>query len=144
VDEAALAKAHETAVELRAKAESAGLEKPASALQLVRKETPSLTGRGQPLGDLGTGMALEEAAFTLPEKTLSAPVRTQSGWALLRVLEKKPFDAAEFDRQKAGLRAGLRQQRQSELFRAFLIAARDRYEISRNAQAYKRALGQEQ
>jgi peptidyl-prolyl cis-trans isomerase D len=144
VDEAALAKARETAVELRAKAESAGLEKAASALQLVRKETPSLTGRGQPLGDLGTGMALEEAAFTLPEKTLSAPVRTQSGWALLRVLEKKPFDAAEFDRQKAAMRAGLRQQRQSELFRAFLIAARDRYEISRNAQAYKRALGQEQ
>ena len=144
VDEAALARAHETAVELRAKAESAGLEKPASALQLVRKETPSLTGRGQPLGDLGTGLALEEAAFALPEKTLSAPVRTQSGWALLRVLEKKPFDAAEFDRQKAGLRSGLRQQRQSELFRAFLIAARDRYEISRNAQAYKRALGQEQ
>jgi len=144
VDEAALAKALETSVQLRAKAESAGLEKAASALQLVRKETPSLTGRGQPLGDLGTGLALEEAAFALPEKTLSAPVRTQSGWALLRVLEKKPFDAAEFDRQKAALRAGLRQQRQSELFRAFLIAARDRYEISRNAEAYKRALGQEQ
>jgi peptidyl-prolyl cis-trans isomerase D len=144
VDEAALAKAHETSVELRAKAESAGLEKAASALQLVRKETPSLTGRGQPLGDLGTGLALEEAAFALPEKALSAPVRTLSGWALLRVLEKKPFDAAEFDRQKAALRAGLRQQRQSELFRAFLIAARDRYEISRNAEAYKRALGQEQ
>ena len=144
VDEAALAKARETALELRAKAESAGLEKAAAALSLVRKETPSLTGRGQPLGDLGTGMALEEAAFALPEKTLSAPVRTQSGWAVLRVLEKKPFDAAEFERQKAALRAGLRQQRQAELFRAFLIAARDRYEISRNAEAYKRALGQEQ
>ena len=144
VDEAALARARDTAAELRAKAESAGLDKAAAALQLVRKETPSLTGRGQPLGDLGTGMALEEAAFALPEKTLSAPVRTQSGWAVLRVLEKKPFDAAEFERQKAALRTGLRQQRQSELFRAFLIAARDRYEISRNAEAYKRALGQEQ
>ena len=83
-------------------------------------------------------------SFALPEKTLSAPVRTQSGWAVLRVLEKKPFDAVEFERQKAALRTGLRQQRQSELFRAFLIAARDRYEISRNAEAYKRALGQEQ
>jgi peptidyl-prolyl cis-trans isomerase D len=144
VDEAALARAHETAAQLRARAESAGLEKAAAALSLVRKETPSLTGRGQPLGDLGTGLALEEAAFALPEKTLSAPVRTQAGWAVLSVLEKKPFDAAEFARQKAALRAGLRQQRQAELFRAFLIAARDRYEISRNAEAYKRALGQEQ
>ena len=71
-------------------------------------------------------------------------MRTTSGWAVLRVLEKKPFDAVEFGRQKAQLRSGLRQQRQSELFRSFLIAARDRYEISRNAEAYRRALGQDQ
>ena len=63
VDEAALAKAHETSVELRAKAESAGLEKAASALSLVRKETPSLTGRGQPLGDLGTGLGARGGRF---------------------------------------------------------------------------------
>ncbi len=144
VQEAALAKARETAGELRAKAETQGLEKAAAALGLVRKETASLTGRGQPLGDLGTGLALEEAAFALPEKTLSAPVRTASGWAVLRVLEKKPFDAAELQRQKPALRAALRQQRQSELFRAFLVAARERYEITRNAEAYRRALGQEQ
>ena len=144
VDEAAAAKARETAVELKTKAEKLGLEKAAAALSLVRKETPSLTGRGQPLGDLGTGLALEEAAFALPEKALSEPVRTASGWAVLRVLEKKPFDAAEFARQKAQLRFGLRQQHQSELFRSFLIAARDRYEISRNAAAYRRALGQDQ
>jgi peptidyl-prolyl cis-trans isomerase D len=144
VDETALAKARAVASELRAKAETVGLEKAAGALGLVRKETPSLTGRGQPLGDLGTGLSLEEAAFALPEKTLSAPVRTASGFAVLRVLEKKPFDAADFARQKPQLRASLRQQRQQELFRAFLIAARDRYEISRNAEAMKRALGQEQ
>jgi peptidyl-prolyl cis-trans isomerase D len=143
VEEAALAKAHETANELRAKADSVGLDKAAAALGLVRKETPSLTGRGQPLGDLGSGLALEEAAFALPEKTLSAPVRTQSGWAVLRVLEKKPFDAAQFASQKPRLRASLREQRQAEVFSAFLAAARDRYQITRNAEAYRRALGQE-
>jgi hypothetical protein len=63
---------------------------------------------------------------------------------VLRVLEKKPFDAAELERQKAELRASLARQRQSELFRAFLMAARDRYPIERNAAAYRRALGQEQ
>ncbi len=40
---------------------------------LVRKETPALTGRGQALGDLGTGGALEEAAFSLAEKTTERP-----------------------------------------------------------------------
>jgi len=144
VEQASLAQARATARELRAKAAQLGLEKAAAAFGLVRKETPSLTARGQPLGDLGTGLALEEAAFSLPEKALSEPVRTASGWAVLRVLEKKPFDAAELERQKPQLRASLRQQRQSELFRAFVIAARERYEISRNAEAYRRALGQEQ
>jgi len=144
VQEAALDKARAAAADVRARAEKLGLEKAAAAVSLVRKETQALTGRGQPLGDLGTGMALEEAAFSLPEKTLSEPVRAPAGWAVLRVLEKKPFDAAELARQKAELRASLKQQRQSELFRAFLIAARDRYPIERNAAAFRRALGQEQ
>ena len=142
--EAALQTARATAAEVRASAEKLGLEKAAGAASLVRKETQALTGRGQPLGDLGTGMALDEAAFSLPEKSLSEPVRAPAGWAVLRVLEKKPFDAAELERQKPQLRAGLRQQQQSELFRAFLIAAKDRYPIERNAAAFRRALGQEQ
>ncbi len=142
--EAAFAQARATAAALRAKAERLGLEKAASAAGLVRKETPSLTGRGQPLGDLGTGLLLEEAAFALPEKTLSEAVRVPSGWAVLRALEKKPFDSAELERQKPQLRASMKQQRQAELFRAFLTTARDRYPVSRNADAYRRALGQDQ
>ena len=94
-------------------------------------------------GDLGTGAALEQTAFSLPEKTTSDPVRTASGWAVLRVLERKPFDAAELEKQKGQIAASLRQQKQSELFRAFVVKARDRYEITRDAQAWRRALGQE-
>jgi peptidyl-prolyl cis-trans isomerase D len=143
VDEGAFARAREAAASVRAKAERLGLEKAALAAGLIRKETPALTGRGQALGDLGTGGALDEVAFSLPEKTLSEPVRTASGWAVLRVLEKKPFDAAELAKEKGQIAASLRQQEQAELFRAFLAAARDRYEVTRNAQAYRRALGQE-
>ena len=125
-------------------AEKVGLEKAAAAAGLVRKETPALTGRGQALGDLGTGAALEEVAFSIPEKTLSEPVRTSSGWTVLRVLEKKTFDPAELARQKGAIAASLRQQEQSELFRAFVVTARDRYDVRRDAAAYRRALGQEQ
>ncbi|HYN04105.1 MAG TPA: peptidylprolyl isomerase [Vicinamibacteria bacterium] len=144
VEEAALEQARTVAAGVKAKAETLGLEKAAAAFSLVRKETPALTGRGQALGDLGTGAALEEAAFSLPEKTTSDPVRTASGWAVLRVLERKPFDAAEFAKQKGQIAASLRQQKQSELFRAFVVASRERYEIARDAKAYRRALGQEQ
>jgi peptidyl-prolyl cis-trans isomerase D len=144
VEEAALEQARTVAAGVKAKAETLGLEKAAAAFSLVRKETPAFTGRGQALGDLGTGAALEAAAFSLPEKTTSEPVRTASGWAVLRVLEKKPFDAAEFAKQKGQIAASLRQQKQSELFRAFVVASRERYEIARDAKAYRRALGQEQ
>jgi peptidyl-prolyl cis-trans isomerase D len=144
VDEGAFERARAAAAAVKAKAETVGLEKAAAAAGLVRKETPSLTGRGQPLGDLGTGAALEDAAFSLPEKQLSDPVRTSAGWAVLRVLEKKPFDPAEFAAQRGEIAASLRQQKQQELFQAFLAAARDRYRITRNAKAYARALGEEQ
>src|SRR5574340_871602 len=107
VDEAAFAQARAAAAEVQAKAEKLGLEKAAAASGLVRKETPALTGRGQPLGDLGTGATLEEAAFSLPEKTTSDPVRTTAGWAVLRVLEKKPFDPVELAKQKGVVAASL-------------------------------------
>jgi peptidyl-prolyl cis-trans isomerase D len=144
VEEAALEQARTVAAGVEAKAQTLGLEKAAAAFSLVRKETPALTGRGQALGDLGTGAALEAAAFSLPEKTTSDPVRTASGWAVMRVLERKPFDAAEFAKQKGPIAASLRQQKQAELFRAFVVAARERYDIARDAKAYRRALGQEQ
>jgi peptidyl-prolyl cis-trans isomerase D len=143
-DEAASERARQVAAEVKARAEKLGLEKAAAAAGLVRKETPALTGRGQPLADLGTGAALEEAAFSLPEKQLSDPVRTGAGWAVLRVLEKKPFDPSAFASQKGQIAASLRQQKQQELFRAFVVAARERYEITRDARAYRRALGEEQ
>jgi hypothetical protein len=144
VDEGAFERARAAAAAVKAKAETVGLDKAATAAGLVRKETQSLTGRGQPLGDLGTGAVLEDAAFSLPEKQLSDPVRTSAGWAVLRVLEKKPFDPAAFAAQKGEIAASLRQQKQQELFRAFLMTARERYQITRNPKAYARALGQEQ
>ena len=143
-EEAALEQARGVVAGVKAKGETLGLEKAAAAYSLVRKETPALTGRGQALGDLGTGAALEAAAFSLPEKTTSDPVRAASGWAILRVLERKPFDAAELAKQKGQIAASLRQQKQTELFRAFVVASRERYEIARDAKAYRRALGQEQ
>lgn len=65
-----------------------------------------------------------------------------AGFALVRVLEKKSADAAEHARQRPQVAAGLREQKRAELFRAFLVSARERYAITRNAQAYRRAVGE--
>jgi peptidyl-prolyl cis-trans isomerase D len=140
-EEKALQAARAKAAELRARADKVGLEKAASSLGVVRKETPGLIGRGQPLGDLGTGSALEDAAFSLPQGSLSDPVRTAAGYAVLRILEKKPFDPAAFEGQKPSIVAGLKDQRRQQLFRAYLSQARQRYTVERRPEAFQRVLG---
>ena len=141
VQEKALERARARASELRARAGRTGLEKAAAALGAVRKETPALVGRGQPLGDLGTSRELEEAVFALPVNALSEPLRTPAGYAVLRVLEKKPFDAVAFEGQKAQITNDLRQQKQDQLFRAYMSQAHSRYTVERRPAALQRVLG---
>ncbi len=141
VEERALQAARDKAAALLAQAEKDGLEKAATALGLVRKETPTRVGRGQPLGDLGSSSALDAAAFTLAEKTLSQPLRTPAGWALVRVLERTAFDAAAFANEKDQLVSQLRADRRSRVFDAFLQQARRRYRVERHAEVFRRVVG---
>jgi peptidyl-prolyl cis-trans isomerase D len=142
VEEKALARARGQAEALRKRAEGQGLEKAAASLKLVRKATPALVGRGQAVGELGDGHSVEEAAFGLPEKTLSDPVRTAGGFAILRVLERKPFDPAAFAAQKAAVESSLREQKRAQLFQAYLGEAQERYAIVRNPAALRRVRGE--
>ncbi|HET9316982.1 MAG TPA: peptidylprolyl isomerase, partial [Vicinamibacteria bacterium] len=131
--ERAAERAHKRAAELRARAEKDGLEKAASALGLVRKETPTPVGRGMALGDLGASAALEQAAYELPVGALSEPVRVGAGYAVLRVVEKKAFDPAAFEKEKDVVAAGLRDARKQQLFRAYMTQARQRFPVERRA-----------
>ena len=141
-EEGALARAKATAAEVKAKAERIGLERAATGAGLVRKETPSPTGRGMALGDLGTGAALEEAAFSLAESTLSEPVRAAGGYAVLRALERKAFDPAAFEAEKAQIVASLRERKRNEFFQAYIDKARERYPVVRRADVFKRLMSQ--
>jgi peptidyl-prolyl cis-trans isomerase D len=140
-EEAALARAREQAAALRQQAVRDGLDKAASARGLVRKETPAPAGRGEALGDLGSGAALDAAVFALATGELSEPVRVEGGWAVVRVTEKTAFDPLAFERDKATLRASLRQQRQGELFQAYLNELRERYPVERDAELYDAVVG---
>jgi peptidyl-prolyl cis-trans isomerase D len=143
VDEATFERAHELAGRVRGRAEAVGLERAATAVGLVRKETLSPVAPGQPFGDLGTGIGLDEAAFSLPVGTFSEPARTADGWAVLRVTERLSFDPEAFEREKPRVVASLRQQKQDEVFQAYVGSARDRYEVRRSPEAYRRALGRD-
>ena len=128
------------AADLKARAASAPLEKAAAGLQLVRKETPGLISRGQAMGDLGTSVALDEAAYALEPNVLSDPIRVPGGWAVVRVTEKKAFDPAAFAKDKTSLIASLRSQRREELFRSYMQEARKRVTVQRNVEAFRRVM----
>jgi peptidyl-prolyl cis-trans isomerase D len=128
------------AADLKTRASSAGLEKAAASLDLVRKETPGLVGRGQPMGDLASSVSLDEAAYALETGVLSDPIRVPGGWAVVRVTEKKAFDPAAFEKDKVALIASLRSQRREELFRSYMQEARKRVTVQRNVEAFKRAM----
>jgi peptidyl-prolyl cis-trans isomerase D len=140
--EKARARAKALAERVKTEAVRFGLEKAAAAQGLVRKETPAPVGRGQSFGDLGTGALLDEAAFALPEKTLSDPVRVDAGYAILRVIEKKAFDPAAFEQQRASLVESLEQEKRRQLFEAYLRVARERFSVVKRPDAFKRATEQ--
>lgn len=141
IEEKAFSAAEARAREVRAKAESGGLEKAATSVGLVRKETLDFVSRSQPLGDLGTGAGVERAVFGLPQGSLSEPVKTTSGYAVVRVLEKKAFDAAAFEKERGSLVAQLTEEKRMNLFEAFLRAARDRYVVQQRPDLLRRAIG---
>jgi peptidyl-prolyl cis-trans isomerase D len=138
IGEKAFARARGIAADLRARAEGDGLAKAAAALGLTLKKTDALVARGQALGDLGSSAAVESAVYSLPAGALSEPVRTPAGWGVARVVEKKDYDPAAFEKEKAALIASLTEQRRSQLFRAYMQEARKRFPVTRRPDALRR------
>ncbi|MBN2370709.1 MAG: peptidylprolyl isomerase [Vicinamibacteria bacterium] len=135
----ALDMARTRAQEVRQRVQKEGLTKAAKAFGLERRETAGLVGRGQALGDLGSSFAIEKAVFSLEPNELSDPVRVASGFAVLRVTEKTPFDPESFDRQKASIEESLLNRRRRQLFQSFLDQSWRRFSVERTA-AYRKVM----
>jgi peptidyl-prolyl cis-trans isomerase D len=131
-------RAQKTALEVRKSAEGPGLEKGATAHGLVRKESQRLVGRGEAMGDLAPSASLDAVAFTLPDKTLSEPVAVAGGYAILQVLERKPFDPAAFDTAKKSFKASLESQARSKLYEAYMGEVRRKASVEKVASVYRR------
>jgi peptidyl-prolyl cis-trans isomerase D len=135
----ALEAARVRAADVKARADKDGLEKAALGVGLVRKETQGLVSRGQAYGDLGAAATLDEAAFNLAPNAVSEPVRLPRGYAVIRVLEKKPVDSAAFAREKESLVSSLTDERRGQMFRAYLVEARKRFPVEKRTDVLRRA-----
>ena len=137
----ALEQAQAKAGEVKTKAGAGGLAKAAAALGLTRKETTSAVRRGDAIGDIPAGAALEGAAFSLPEGQLSDPIPVRNGYAIVRVTEKKVMDPAAFEKEKSQIAASLRTTKRSQLFEAYLAQARERFKVESRPDTLRRVTG---
>jgi peptidyl-prolyl cis-trans isomerase D len=123
--EAARQKAASLAPQLKsgdfgAAAKSAGLE----------MKTTELVTRGSPVGDLGVNPAVEAVAFSLPAGSVSDPIVTDSGAAIVKVLEKKDVNNDELAKGRDGIRTQLLSERRNRFYTAYMSKAREKMQIS--------------
>jgi peptidyl-prolyl cis-trans isomerase D len=126
--------ARQKAAEVAAAMKSGDFDKAAKAAGLEVKTT-ELIARGAPIGDAGVSPALEDKAFSLPAGAVSDPVVTDNGAAIVKVLERKDVDPAEFAKQKESTREELLNQRKQQFFAAYMTKARERMKININREA---------
>jgi peptidyl-prolyl cis-trans isomerase SurA len=84
-----------------------------SALAKARSDGPS-AAEGGDLGFFRRGVmvpAFEKAAFTLKEGEVSEPIRTNFGWHVLKVEERRAIGVEPYEAMRAKIEAQLRQQK---------------------------------
>jgi peptidyl-prolyl cis-trans isomerase D len=123
--------ARQKAATVAAQMKSGDFDKAAKAAGLEVKTT-DLIARGAPIGDAGASPALEDKAFSLAAGAVSDPVVTDNGAAIVKVLERKDVDPAEFAKQRDSVRGELLNDRRQKFFAAYMAKARQRMKININ------------
>lgn len=107
----------------------------------VDAKTTELISRGSQIPDLGVAPAVEKAAFVLPVGTVSDPIATDAGTAVIKVLEKKEVTPEEWTVSKDRFREELLNDRRDRLFSAYMSKAKQRMKIDINRGNLQRAIG---
>ena len=99
----------------------------------LAKEKSTDTGSGAQGGDLGyfaKGQMVkpfEDAAWALKKDEVSAPVQSQFGWHVIKMLDKRTKPAPTFESVKDGILNGLVQQKAQEIIGGLHKAAKIEY-----------------
>jgi len=97
--------------------------------------------RGAPLGAAGIVPSEENRLFETAAGETLLPISTESGSAVVRVLERNGFSDEDFEAAKEAFRAELLRERRSLLWSSFVEAARDRHEVQIDEQALNELIG---
>jgi peptidyl-prolyl cis-trans isomerase D len=129
-------KAGEIAAKLKS---AADFEKAAKAAGIEAKTT-ELIARDAPIPDLGNAPAVEDAAFKLAVGAVSDPIQTDTGTAVIKVLEKKEVTTEEWTSSKDRFREELLTDRRNRFFSAYMAKAKQKMKIDVNRETLQRAV----
>ena len=132
-----LKKAAEVAGKLKG---SADFEKAVQAAGF-KAQTTELITRDSPIPDLGMAPEVTEAAFALAPGTVSQPIATDTGSAVIKVLEKQEVTPQELEANKQKFRDDLLADRRNRFFAAYMTKAKQKMRIEVNREAVQRLVG---
>lgn len=103
-------------------------------------EDPGSKKKGGDLGFFTRGRMVkefEDAAFALDVGEVSKPVKTQFGWHIIKLEEKRKRNQLPFEQQKDKLRQQLKRVRQQQLASAFVERVKEGAEVQLNPETAK-------
>jgi peptidyl-prolyl cis-trans isomerase D len=132
--DAARAQAAAVAAEARGGADLAAVAKKAG----VEMHSTELVTRGTALPELGASPAVDAAAFALPPGGVSEAIVTETGAAVVRVVERTDPAAEELAQATGTIRSELLNQRRNQFFSAYMLKAKQRMRIEIDREALQR------
>ena len=130
-EQRAQALAAEFKTNFAAAAKTAGLE----------PKTSELVARGAAWPEAGISPALDDALFALPVNGVTAPITTDAGTVVARVVEREEATPEELASTHESLKQEMLADRKSKFFSAYMLKARERMTIEINQEALQAIVG---
>ena len=105
----------------------------------VDVKTTELIARDAPIPDVGNAPAVLDAAFKLPVGSVSEPIHTDNGAAIVKVVDKQETSPSDYVQAKDKFRDEVLTDRRNRFFGAYMVKAKQRMKIEVNREALQKA-----
>jgi peptidyl-prolyl cis-trans isomerase D len=100
-----------------------------------------LIARGAPIPDIGVSPEIDKVVFPMPVGTVSDPISTPQGTAIVRVAEKESVTEAQIAAGMDQTREEVLNQRRDRFFGGYMTKAKEGLKIAINQETLARAVG---
>jgi peptidyl-prolyl cis-trans isomerase D len=107
----------------------------------LEPKTTELVARGTAWPDAGISAAVDEAIFAVPVGGVTAPITTDAGTVVARVVAREEAKADALPTAKDTLRQEMLADRKSKFYTAYMNKARERLTVTINPDAVKAVVG---